>query len=202
MIGSYITDCTFQENISLDDIANRIGFQKSMGSRITTANLSKLSNRINKLIKVNKLNVPKLALSTLNNSKFFKEVDNATNNKIYTVCVSFSQYQRFVVKHNYFMEYYKGAEKVTDGYIQHCLTLIILKTEPAPKYIIIDPNIELENKNIAIDVNQIEQKYNNKVITTTKEEIQTLLTMRYDGMDDDNIIIGLNFEGNSKLDIY
>lgn len=69
MIGSYITDGTFQENISLDDIANKIDFQKSMSSRITTANLSKLSNCINKLIKVNKLNVPKLALSTLNYSK-------------------------------------------------------------------------------------------------------------------------------------
>ena len=202
VIGSFKSETTFEENMALDDIARNIGFQKSMGSKITTASLSKLSNRINKIIQTHKLNVPKLALSILNQSTFLKEINNVTSNGIYTICVSFSQYQRFLMKQQYFAEYYKGAEKLVDGYIQHCLTLIIQKTETVPKYIIIDPNIELDNKNTAIDINQLEKEYSNKVILINRHDIQSLLTMREDSMDDDNIIIMIDFEGNSNLDIY
>ncbi len=40
------------------------------------------------------------------------------------------------------------------------------------------------------------------VTITEKNNTKTLLTMRYDGLDDDNIIIDLDFEGNSNLDMY
>ena len=202
MIDSFISEITFYENISLDDIARNIGFQKSMGSNINTTSLSKLSNRVNKIIQTHQLRIPKLALLTLNKSTFFQEINNVTSNRIYTICVSFSQYQRFILKQQYFAEYYEGAEKLSDGYIQHCLTLIIQKTNNVPKYIIIDPNIELDNKNIAIDISQLEKQYSNKIISINKDDIESLLTMRDDSMDDDNIIIMIDFEGNSNLDMY
>lgn len=202
MVASYIDNSIFIENISLDDIASRIGFQKSTGSKINTENLSKLSNRTNKLIRKNKFKVPKLALSFISNSAFFKEIDNAQNNKIYTICVSFSQYQKFLRKQNYFMGYYKSAEKLSDGYIQHCITIIVGTSRESHKCIIIDPNIELTNENRVIDINQLKNEYPNKIEMVDKNEIKTLLTIRYDGLDDDNIIIDLDFEGNSNLDMY
>ena len=50
VIGSFKSETIFEENMALDDIARNIGFQKSMGSNINTASLSKLSNRVNKII--------------------------------------------------------------------------------------------------------------------------------------------------------
>ena len=82
------------------------------------------------------------------------------------------------MKQQYFAEYYRVAEKLVDGYVQHCFTLIIQKTETVSKYIIIDPNIELDNKNIAIDINQLETEYSNKVISINRNDIESLLTMR------------------------
>ena len=202
MVASYIDNSIFSENISLDDIARRIGFQKSTGSKINTKNLSKLSNGTNKLIKIKKLKVPKLALSFISNSAFFKEIGNVQNNKIYTICVSFSQYQRFLRKQNYFKEYYKSAEKLSDGYIQHCITIIVEPSKESHKCIIIGPNIELTNEKRVIDISQLKNEYTNKIEVVDENEIKTLLTMRYDGLDDDNIIIDLDFEGNSNLDMY
>ncbi len=72
MINSYIDDGSFHEIIQLDDIARSIGFNKSSGSMITTKNLSKLSNRINKLKLKKKLNAPMFTLSFLDNTQFFK----------------------------------------------------------------------------------------------------------------------------------
>jgi hypothetical protein len=39
-------------------------------------------------------------------------------------------------------------------------------------------------------------------INVDLNDIKTLLTMRYDSMDDDRIIVDMEFEKNSSLDIY
>ena len=39
-------------------------------------------------------------------------------------------------------------------------------------------------------------------INVDLNDIKTLLTMRYDSMNDDRIIVGMEFETNSSLDIY
>lgn len=202
MINSYINDGNFHESIKLDDIARNIGFSKLSGSQITAENLSKLSNRINKLNTQNKLNVPKSTLLFLDNTKFFKKLNNTKNNQIFTICISLSQYYKFLKTRNYFSNYYNNAESFESDYIQHCFTLIIYYITGIQKYILIDPNIELDSKDIFININEIEQKYNDKIININLEDIKKLLTMRYDSMDDDRIIIDMEFESNSSLDVY
>ena len=39
-------------------------------------------------------------------------------------------------------------------------------------------------------------------INVDLNDIKTLLTMRYNSMNDDRIIVGMEFETNSSLDIY
>ncbi len=39
-------------------------------------------------------------------------------------------------------------------------------------------------------------------INVDLNDINTLLTMRYDSMNDDRIIVGMEFKTNSSLDIY
>lgn len=39
-------------------------------------------------------------------------------------------------------------------------------------------------------------------INVDLNDIKTLLTMRYDSMNDDRIIVGMEFKTNSSLDIY
>lgn len=55
---------------------------------------------------------------------------------------------------------------------------------------------------MTIDINQIQQKYNDKTILLNLDNLKTILTMRYDSMDDDRIIVDMEFESNSSLDIY
>ncbi len=202
MINSYINPDVFKQTICLDDIARNIGFNKSMGSGITSERLSKLSNRINRLINKDKLNVPKSTLKLLDNNALFKKLDKIKENKIFTVCISFEEYYKFLEKHNALPEYYKNSEKIENSYLQHCFTLIAQVLNKAIKYIILDPNIELGNKNMTIDINQIQQKYNDKTILLNLDNLKTILTMRYDSMDDDRIIVDMEFESNSSLDIY
>ncbi len=201
MINSYIDDGSFHEIIQLDDIARSIGFNKSSGSMITTKNLSKLSNRINKLKLKKKLNAPMFTLSFLDNTQFFKKLSSNKKNQIFTICISFSQYYKFLKTKNNVPEYYNNAESSETDYIQHCITLIMYyEMLEIPKYIIIDPNIELSAQHMFISINEIEQKYSHKIINVNLDDINKLLTMRYDSIDDDRIIIGMEFESNSSLE--
>jgi hypothetical protein len=67
-----------QEIITLDDIARNVGFSNNLGSLITSGNLSRLSNRVNKIIQTKKLNVPKLTLKLIDRGDFFNKLK--TNN--------------------------------------------------------------------------------------------------------------------------
>ena len=202
MINAYNKNDTFKEFITLDDISTRIGFKKSMGSLLNREHLSKLSNRVNKLKSIYKLNIPNSTLVMLDNTQFLSKISKPKENKIFTICLSSEQYFKFVTNRNYFSDYYQNSEKIKNSALQHCIALIVQIFNEIPKYIIIDPNIELSNQNIAMDISEMTTKYDNKIISVEWNDIKTLLTMRYDSMDDDRIIVDMEFEKNSSLDIY
>ena len=203
MFNSYIHDGIFHEIITLDDIARNIGFDKLSGSILNNKHLSKLSNRINKLNRQKKLNVPTFTLLFLDNIEFFNKLED-NKNQIFTICISFSQYYKFLKTKNNYPKYYKNAESFETDYIQHCFTLIVYYNDVIKnsKYIIIDPNIELTSQDIFINFNEIEQEYNDKIICVNSEDVKKLLTMRYDSLDDDRKIIDMQFESNLSLDVY
>lgn len=194
---------TNNEIITLDDIARNIGFTPSMGSKIEPGRLSKLSNRVNSIAEKQKLSLPKLNLQLLDEYESLRQLPlPKSRNHIFTICISYSQYYKFLKINNYMLEYYTTAEPPSRNTIsQHCISL--LTTEDKDKNIIIDPNIPLGNlEEKVININSITDLYGKSVIIINENDINTLLTLRYDGLDDDRKIVTLEFDVNSSLDKY
>ncbi len=113
------------EIIDLNDIATRIGYSNSTGATVDSGHLSKLSNRINNLNEKMKLKVPKLMLKMIDTSSLLKKIKiNPRERCIFTICMSFGQYYKFLKKHNSLPEYYNGAEEIQNDLMQHCITVI------------------------------------------------------------------------------
>ncbi len=195
-----------KEIIKLDDIGRNIGYSRSLGSKIESGNLSKLSNRVNRIVETKKLKSPKINLQLLTENDFIKQISlEKFRNRIFTRCISYYHYYKFLKNNNYMPEYYKTAEPPSENaVIQHCISL--LTTDARDKNIIIDPNIPLEPletaKGKVINKDSITVLYESSVITINEEDISTLLTLRNDGLDDGRIIVTLDNDSKITLDIY
>ncbi len=79
-INSIMYNYTKNEVISLDYIARFIGYTTHMGSQIDDGHLSKLSNRINKIINQGKRQTLKIKLTAIRYTEFQKLIKKHPKN--------------------------------------------------------------------------------------------------------------------------
>ncbi len=67
-----------------------------------------------------------------------------------------------------------------------------------------DPNIELSSVEQIIKIDNLESEYGKKIVQIEFNDIDVLLTMRYDSADDEKRIVDMEFDNNKSmsLDIY
>ena len=170
------------ELISINEIASKLGYSQGFGTKITNANIQKLSINLRKKLSSKGIKNFDLDVGIDDDINFNNAYSRIEQMQVVTVCFTFSIYREYFKKNKKEVPCLKTSDISNSS--SHCIVLFPISSD---EVLLIDPNCEYFTSNNPESIYEFVKSNSNKVIIMNLVDFKNkIFLVRYDNLDVSN----------------
>jgi hypothetical protein len=170
------------ELISINEIAFKLGYSQGFGTKITNANIQKLSSYLRKKLLSKGIKDLDLDVGIDDDINFSNAYSRIKQMQVVTVCFIFSIYREYFKKNKKEVPCLKTSDISNSS--SHCIVLFPISSD---EVLLIDPNCEYFTSNNPESIYEFVKRNSNKVIIMNLDDFKNkIFLVRHDNLDISN----------------
>jgi len=167
------------ELISINEIASKLGYSQGFGTKITNANIQKLSSNLRKKLSSRGIKNLDLDVGIDDDINFDNAYSRIKQMQVVTVCFTFSIYREYFKENKKEVPCLKTSDISNSS--SHCIVLFPISSD---EVLLIDPNCEYFTSSNPESINEFKKRNSNKVIMMKLVDFKNkIFLVRYDNLD-------------------
>ena len=170
------------ELISINEIASKLGYSQGFGTKITNANIQKLSSNLRKKLSSKGIKNLDLDVGIDDDIDFNNAYSRIKQMQVVTVCFTFSIYREYFKKNKREVPCLKTSDISYSS--SHCIVLFPISSD---QVLLIDPNCEYFTSNNPESIYEFVERNSNKAIIMNLVDFKNkIFLVRHDNLDVSN----------------